>query len=149
MKLCLVCSAGGHFMGLYILKEFWQDYEHFWVTLTGPDTTSLLVKEEVYWGYSPTNRSLKNLIKNTFFALRVLAKEKPHFIISTGAGIAIPFIYVAKLYGIKTIYIESLSRVNDLSLSGKIIYPVVDHFLVKWENLVKRYRKVRFEGAGV
>jgi len=149
MKICLVCSSGGHFFALYSLEDFWKDFEHFWVTFPKRDTESLLRNEKSYWAYSPTNRNLKNLIRNLILAIKILRQEKPNIIISTGAGVSVPFIYIGKLLGIKTVYIESLTRVHSLSLSGKIIYPVVEYLIVQWQELEEKYRKAKFIGQVV
>ena len=91
IKICLVSSSGGHLTHLYMLKPFWKDKEHFWVTFNKGDANSLLEGEKMYPCYFPTNRSIKALIKNTRIAWKVLRKEKPNLIISTGAAIAVPF----------------------------------------------------------
>lgn len=77
MKICLVGSSGGHLMHLYMLKSFWENKQHFWVTFDKEDAKSLLEDEKMYSCYYPTNRSLKALIKNTMLAWKVLKKEKP------------------------------------------------------------------------
>lgn len=87
MKVCLVGSSGGHLTHLYMLKPFWKDKERFWVTFDKEDARSMLKGEKVYPCYFPTNRNLKNLIKNTFVAWKVLRKEKPDLVISSGAAI--------------------------------------------------------------
>lgn len=91
MKICLVGSSGGHLTHLYLLKEFWEKHERFWVTFDKVDSKSLLEAEKCYWCYFPTNRNIKNLIKNTFLAFKILKREKPDLIISSGAGPAVPF----------------------------------------------------------
>ena len=68
MKVCLVGSSGGHLTHLYMLKPFWKDKDHFWVTFDKEDARSLLEGEKMYPCYYPTNRSLKALIKNTKIA---------------------------------------------------------------------------------
>jgi len=147
MKLCLVCSSGGHFLQLHSLKELWREYERFWVTFPHKDTQFLLQNEKKYWANYPTNRNIKNLIKNIFLAWKILIKkEKPDIVISTGAGVSVPFIYIARLVGIKTVYIESLARINNLSLSGKLVYPLAHYFLVQWPELAKKYQKAKFVG---
>jgi len=145
-KICLVCSSGGHFRQLYSLKEYWEQFPRIWVTFDSSDTKTVLGDENYYWAYSPTNRNIKNLFRNVFLALRILKKEKPDLLISTGAGVAVPFIYIAKLFGIKTIYVESLTRVEDLSLTGKLIYPIVDYIFVQWPELANKYKKAEFHG---
>lgn len=145
-KVCLVCSSGGHFYELYHLNTAWQELEHFWVTFSSPDTRHVLKQEKVYSAYSPTNRSIKNFFRNFFLARKVLAKEKPDIIISTGAGVCVPFFYLGRLRGAKTIYIESLARINELSLTGRLIYPVATEFIVQWPELADKRRKTRFKG---
>ena len=146
IKVCLVCSSGGHFFELYCLRSLWCDYDHFWVTFPGRDTQHLLRDEKMYWAYFPTNRSVKNLIRNLALALRVLTQEKPSVIISTGAGVSVPFFCLGRILGINTIYIESMTRTNDLSLSGKLVYPVVRNFFVQWPELAVKYPRARFSG---
>lgn len=108
MKVCLAGSSGGHLTHLYLLKPFWEDKERFWVTFKKEDATSLLAKEKTYWCYFPTNRNVKNLIRNTFVAVRVLFKERPDLIISSGAAVAVPFTYIGKLMGKKVIFVARL-----------------------------------------
>ena len=146
MKLCLVCSSGGHFIQTQFLKGVWEECERSWVTFLTGDTQSLLSNEKRYWAYFPTNRNLKNFFKNLFLAVKVLLKEHPEAIITTGAAVGVPFIYVGKVLGITTIYVESLTRVRDLSFSGKLVYPFVNHFLVQWPELEGRYPRARYRG---
>lgn len=141
MKVCLVGSSGGHLTHLYMLKPFWQNKDRFWVTFDKEDARSLLEGEKVYPCYFPTNRNIKNLIRNTIVALKVLRKEKPDLIISSGAAVAVPFFYLGKLFGAKLIYIEVFDRIDKPTLSGKMVYPIVDKFIVEWEEQKKVYKK--------
>lgn len=141
MKVCLVGSSGGHLAHLYMLKPFWENKERFWVTFDKEDARSLLEKEKMYPCYFPTNRNIKNLIRNTGVAWKVLRKEKPDVIISSGAAVAVPFFYLGKLLGAKVIYIEVFDRINKSTLTGKLVYPITDRFIVQWEEMKKVYRK--------
>ena len=141
MRLCLVGSSGGHLTHLYMLKPFWQNQERFWVTFDKEDARSLLEKEKMYSCYFPTNRNLKNLIRNTIVAFRVLRKEKPDLIVSSGAAVAVPFFYLGKLFGAKLVYIEIFDRIDSPTLTGKLVYPITDKFIVQWEEMKKVYPK--------
>lgn len=141
MKVCLVGSSGGHLTHLYMLKPFWQEQERFWVTFDKQDARSLLEGETFYPCYYPTNRNLKNLIKNTFLALKILRREKPDLIVSSGAAVAVPFFYLGKLFGAKTVYIEVFDRIDKSTLTGKLVYPVTDKFIVQWEEMQQVYPK--------
>lgn len=139
MKVCLVGSSGGHLTHLYMLKPFWNDKERFWVTFDKEDAKSILDGEKMYPCYYPSNRSVKGLLFNTKLAWKVLRSERPDLIISSGAAVAVPFFYIGKLLGIKSIYIEVFDRVNHSTMSGKLIYPVADKFVVQWEEMKKIY----------
>jgi beta-1,4-N-acetylglucosaminyltransferase len=147
MKLALVCSSGGHLYELYSLQSAWRGHERFWVTFEAEDSCYLLKGERVYWAYQPTNRSVLNLFRNLWLAVRILSKEKPHVVLSTGAGVGVPFLYIAKLLGCKTIYIESIARVKELSLSGKLVLPIADMFYVQWPELTQKYPKTQYHGS--
>ena len=131
MKVCLVGSSGGHLTHLYLLKKFWKDVDRFWVTFNKEDSKSLLKDEKKYWCYFPTNRNVKNLIKNTLLAIKILFKEKPDLIISSGAGPAVPFFYIGKLIGAKLVYLEVYDRIDSPTMTGRLVYGITDLFIVQ------------------
>lgn len=141
LKICLVGSSGGHLAHLYMLKPFWETKERFWVTFDKEDARSLLKKERMYPCYYPSNRSIKALIINTVKAIKILSKERPDFIISSGAAPAIPFFYIGKVFGAKTIYIEVFDRIDSATITGKLCYPVTDKFIVEWKEMIDIYPK--------
>ncbi|WP_315071226.1 PssD/Cps14F family polysaccharide biosynthesis glycosyltransferase [uncultured Clostridium sp.] len=141
MKICFITSSGGHLTHLIQLKEWWKDKERFWVTFEKEDSKSILKDEKKYWCYFPTNRNIKNLVKNTFLAVKILFKEKPDLIVSTGAAPAIPFFYLGKLFGAKVIYIEVYDRIEKPTITGKVVYPISDLFVLQWEEQKKFYPK--------
>ena len=67
-------------------------------------------------------------------------------IVTTGSGVAAPFIWWAKMLGIKTVFVESITRITEISLTGRMVYPFVDTFLVQWEELLEKYPKAQFHG---
>lgn len=147
IKICLVGSSGGHLTHLYLLKDFWEEYDRFWVTFDKDDANSVLEYEKKYYCYFPTNRNIKNLFKNTILAIKVLKKEKPDLIISSGAAVAVPFFYIGKLFGAKTVYLEVFDRIDSPTVTGKLVKPVTDKFLVQWEELEKIYKNSKNIGG--
>lgn len=147
MKICLVGSSGGHLTHLYMLKPTWSKYDRIWVTFDKEDAKSMLKNEKMYPCYYPTNRNLKNLIKNTFVAWKILVSEKPDIIISSGAAVAVPFFYLGKLMKKKLIYVEVFDRVDKPTLTGKLVYPIADVFIVQWEEQLKVYPKAKNFGS--
>lgn len=141
IKICLVGSSGGHLTHLYMLKPLWENKERFWVSFDKVDANSILKDEKVYHCFFPTNRNIKNLIKNTYLAIKILHKEKPDLIISSGAAVAVPFFWLGKIMGAKTIYIEVFDRIDKPTVTGKLVYPVTDKFIVQWDEMKKVYPK--------
>lgn len=147
IKICFPTSSGGHLTHLLHIKDMWHEKERVWVTFKKIDAESALKGENIYWCHYPTNRNVKNLIKNTFLAIKVIYKEKPDLIISTGAAIAIPFFYIGKLFGAKLIYIEVYDRVDLPTVTGKIVYPICDEFIIQWEEQKKNYKESKLLGG--
>ena len=148
MKICLVFSAGGHFTEMRRIMEAFEGHNIFFVTIKARSTENL---QNAYFVRDTTGATIIHMAFNmliiTIQSLRILLKEKPELIVSTGADVTIPICYLAKLLGAKVIFIESVCRVKDLSPTGKILYPIADLFLVQWEKLAKKYRKARYWGS--
>lgn len=141
MKLCLVCYSGGHLYQLYLLREWWEKHPRYWVTFKTADALSLLQEEKVHWAYFPATRSIKNLIRNSYLALKVLLKERPDIIVSTGAAVSVPFFYLGKLLGCKLVFIEVYDRIETPTLTGRLVYPISDVFILQWQEQKKSYPK--------
>lgn len=84
-----------------------------------------------------------NIVKSLFIVLRI----RPNVIISTGALAAVPMMFWTKIFGGKVIYIESFSKINTPTLSGRIAYKFADQFYVQWESLKKFYPKAICKGG--
>lgn len=83
---------------------------------------------------------------NLWEAWRILHLEKPNIIVSTGAGVAVPFALVAKCYKIPFIFIEISTQVNEPSLTGRIMYYLADRFFYQWRGLGRFFPKGTFGG---
>lgn len=131
-RILLVASPGGHLLQMLALEPAWRGLRRTWVTLTRPDATDLLAAEDVVFAHGPTERNIPNLLRNLWLAWRTVHRCRPDVILSTGAALAVPFFIVGRLYGSRLVYVESLTRVNELALSGRLVYPLTDSFFVQW-----------------
>lgn len=142
----LVCSSGGHLLQLLELRPAWEQFERVWVAFDKSDTRSLLAGERVIHAHGPTNRNLRNLLRNLVLARRVISRERPCALLTTGAGVAVPFAWIGRLYGMPTIYVESFTRIRELSLSARLIAPVGSRLYVQWPELAAADDRLRFAG---
>jgi UDP-N-acetylglucosamine:LPS N-acetylglucosamine transferase len=146
-EVLLVTSNGGHLLQLLQLADLWPRSRRHWVTFDKSDAMSLLADETTTWAYHPTNRNAPNLIRNFFLALRVLRRRKVQAIVTTGAGVAVPFVIVGRFLRIKVVYIESMARITSPSLTGRLAYPFADTFIVQWPELQSHFKRARCFGT--
>jgi beta-1,4-N-acetylglucosaminyltransferase len=144
--LLLVCSTGGHLFQLVALRDSWQRFSRVWVTFDKSDARSLLNDERVCFAHGPTNRSMKNLFRNLVVAWRVVREVRPKAVVTTGAGVAVPFAWVARLHGATVVCVESLARIDGPSLSYRLIAPIAARRYVQWPELASMLPRSRFVG---
>ncbi len=148
-KICFVASSGGHLEEISRLKGIEGAYDCFLVT----EKSDFVIKdfcEKKYYVPMMNRRQINFLPKFIWLFFRtlvILLKENPDFIITTGALVAYPFCVVGKLLGIKVIYVESFARVNEPSLTGKLVYNMSDLFMVQWEDMLQKYPKSMLGGG--
>lgn len=144
MKIGLVCSHGGHLTEMLRLLEAFDGHRTFFITYDSSRTRKLKDK----YLLENIDRSPTRFLRSIPIILKILIKEMPDLIVSTGAEIAIPVFYLARLFRVKLIFLETLARVDKPSLTGKIVYPIADMFLVQWKRLLEKYgKKAVYEGA--
>ena len=149
MKIAFVASSGGHWEELMCLKKIADENDAFFVTEEGGQAADSTL--ERLYTVRQLNRKEKGFLLH-FVSLMgrasaILRREKPEVVITTGALIAYPFCLLQKLRGGKVVYIESFARVHNASLTGKLVYPIADLFLVQWEEMTKVYPKARYVGG--
>lgn len=145
-RILLVASPGGHLLQMLALEGAWDGLTRRWVTLRRPDAVHLLAREAVVFAHGPTTRNIPNLLRNLRLAWRTISEYDPDVILSTGAALAVPFFVVGRLRRRRLVYVESLTRVNELALSGRLVYPLADAFFVQWREAIGR-RKAVYAGS--
>ena len=134
MRLLLVSSSGGHLAQLHVLRDWWGRHDTRWVTFDTDHARSLLAGEPVVWAHHPTTRNIPNLLRNLLLAVRTLRRDRPDVVVSTGAGVALPFFLLARLMRIPTAYLEVYDRIETPTLTGRLCAPLSDVFLLQWEE---------------
>ena len=94
MKICIVSSCGGHLTEVRCLENIYKKYNYFFVI---NQKISLPNEDEKFYFIKHSERDIK-FIYNLFEAFWILWKEKPNFLLSTGAGPIVPFALISKLF---------------------------------------------------
>lgn len=147
MKIGLVCSHGGHLTETLQILPAFEGHDLFFATYHSARDNEVRAIAQAYFTTN-IGTSLWRMFLALFWSLQVLLRERPDVILSLGAEIALPFFFWSKLLGIRTIFIESWCRVENLSKTGKLVYPIADAFLVQWPQLLKVCGpKAQYQGA--
>lgn len=143
LKIAFIASSGGHLEEISRLKQIEEKYDSILITEKSGFKLSNF-GNKVYYIPQINRREILFIPKFIFLyfkALFLLKKEKPDFIITTGALAAYPFCVIGKILGIKLVYIESFARVHRPSLTGRLLYNSADLFVVQWEDMLELYPK--------
>lgn len=145
IKIALIATCGGHFEQLNNLYDFYNNYSHFWITNKNVQTVSELKNEKVYFIKEGHFSRPWTYLPHLPFFYSVFRKERPTHILSTGSGRTgfIAF-YIAKLFRIQFIYIDTFSRVNNLSIFGNFLIKSGLKIYTQWDNNLNK--KVEYIG---
>jgi len=144
MKVCIVSSCGGHLTEVRLLRPAYAHLTHFYVL----NDQALLPEDMAGRTYfiAHSERDWK-LLLNLVEAFRILRRERPAAILSTGAGPAVPFALVGRLFfGTRVIFVETITRIAKPSLTGRIMYLLAHDFYYQWKPLARYFAKGRFRG---
>ncbi|WP_305789218.1 UDP-N-acetylglucosamine--LPS N-acetylglucosamine transferase [Symbioplanes lichenis] len=137
--LLFVASSGGHLAQLLALEPWYRARSRHWVSFDTPDALSLLHGENVTWAHHPTTRNVWNLFRNLLLALRVVRRGRVSALLTTGAGVAVPFVFMAWVLRIPTVYIEVIDRIDTPTLTARLCRPLLSAMLVQWEEQRRFY----------
>lgn len=144
--ILFVGSSGGHLAQLLALEPWYRRLRRCWVTFDTPDAASLLAGEDVIWAYHPTTRNIRNLFRNTLVALRTFRQREIAAVVTTGAGVALPFVIIGRLRRIPTVYIEVYDRIDTATLTARLCRPFLSAMLVQWEEQRRIYPEATVVG---
>jgi UDP-N-acetylglucosamine:LPS N-acetylglucosamine transferase len=85
---------------------------------------------------------------NLWEAFKILRRERPQVILSTGAGCVVPFALLGRLlFGTRVVYIETLTRLEVPSLTGRIMYYLANHFFYQTKGLKQFFPRAEYQGT--
>ncbi|MFT8929768.1 MAG: PssD/Cps14F family polysaccharide biosynthesis glycosyltransferase [Sporolactobacillus sp.] len=147
-NIVLISSTGGHWSQLIEIYQKCKKKDNIYL-ITEKNATNDNIKGILFLTQQDRKSNwfifvfLYNVIKSLYFVLKI----KPIEVISTGAGMAVPFLMFSKIVGSKIIFIESFAKVTSPTLTGRIVYKFADEFFVQWPEMLKIYPKAKYRGS--
>lgn len=152
-KVLFISSTGGHFSELLQLKPMFSKYDSY--IITEKDKTNENFKKEYgnklyFLPYGTRSKLFTYIFKYLYLCIKTIFlffKIKPKYIVTTGTHTAVPMCYLGKLFGCKIIFIETFANSKSKTLSGRMIYPIANLFIVQWREMLKLYPKAVYGGS--
>jgi UDP-N-acetylglucosamine:LPS N-acetylglucosamine transferase len=144
-KVLAISSGGGHWIELMRLRPAFEGHDVVYVTVSEayrahvPGAGFRVIDDVTRWDRAGLARCAAQV-------LRVLAAERPDVVVSTGALPGFFGVVLAKLLGCRTIWVDSIANVEELSMSGSKVGPFADLWLTQWREL-ERPGGPHYEGA--
>lgn len=152
-RVLFISSTGGHFSELLQLKPLFNKYDSY--IITEKDKTNENLKEEYgdklfFLPYGTRSKLFTYIFKYFYLCLKTIYlffRIRPKYIVTTGTHTAVPMCYLGKLFGCKIIFIETFANSKSKTLSGKMIYPIANLFIVQWKEMLDLYPKAVYGGS--
>jgi len=149
MRLLVTLGEGGHTTEMLRLVDLLAaipdaDYEFHYLTIRQDPLCAQRIRipgpvypvTRIRWKRDPAWRAAIRLLQATVESLQVLRQARPAAVITSGPALAIPVAGWARLRRIPVIFVETGSRVHALSLTGRLMKPLANLYIVQWPELL-------------
>jgi UDP-N-acetylglucosamine:LPS N-acetylglucosamine transferase len=135
-KLLAVSSGGGHWVQLMRIKHAFEGCEVSYVTVH--ESYRAQVPDHNFYAVNDSNRWSKIALMKTAARLgSIVWKERPDIVVSTGAAPGYLALRLGRLLGARTVWLDSIANVEQLSMSGSWIGRSADLWLTQWPHLAR------------
>lgn len=152
--IVLAASLGGHLELLDALRPAFGDRPRLWVTSPGSRADALRAAGETVHTLPRMDRANPSPA-NVVAGVRLARALRPRLVVTSGAGVVLPFCLAARAGGARVVFLETMARVQDGSLTGRVLARVAQRVFVQWPELSRAYpaatvcRPVLLEDIGV
>lgn len=135
-RVLAVASGGGHWVQLRRSVEAFADADVAYATVS--DAYRAEVGEARFYRIRDATRWDKlGLLATAFQLAVVLLRERPHVVFSTGAAPGLLALALGRLFGARTIWLDSIANIDELSLSGRRAGRIAHLWLTQWPHLAR------------
>ena len=150
-RVLAVASAGGHWVQLRRLRPAWDGCAVTYVTTKAGYRDEVLADAPGEGQAQPGFEIVPDasiwqkfrLVRLSLAMALVFLRVWPHVVVTTGAAPGFFALWIGKLLGARTIWVDSIANAGELSSSGRKVRPCADLWLTQWEHLAKGGGKQR------
>lgn len=143
LRVALAASPGGHIDLLIALAGAVEETDRTWVLPGGARHDALSAQGERTATLRLYGRSPLRMVGNVGDALRALYRFRPDVVVTSGAGVVVPYCLLARTLGARIVYMETMARVTSASKAGRVLSRVAEVTLVQWPESLDVYPGAR------
>jgi UDP-N-acetylglucosamine transferase subunit ALG13 len=142
-RIALAASPGGHIDLLITLAGAVEDAERIWVLPPGARRDALAAEGERTVPVQIFGSSPRALLGNLRDVGRALRGVRPEVVVTSGAGVVVPYCVMARALGARVVYMETMARVTSGSRAGRVLSRIAETTLVQWPESLAVYPGAR------
>lgn len=136
-KILAVASGGGHWVQLLRLRALLDQHDTTYATVQSDYRHQISPDARFYKITDATRWSRIDLIRVILELMWIVIKHRPDIVITTGAAPGVAAIRAGKLVGARTIWLDSIANIEQMSMSGEKVRRYADLWLTQWEHLAR------------
>lgn len=135
-RLLAIASGGGHWVQLLRLRPAFEGHDVHFATVKNSYRSDVdgqpfhVIPDATRWNKF-------GLLWTAFKVLWLLLRLRPHVILSTGAAPGYLAIFFGRWLGARTVWLDSIANVEELSLAGQKAGGIADLWLTQWPHLAR------------
>jgi UDP-N-acetylglucosamine:LPS N-acetylglucosamine transferase len=135
-RLLAIASGGGHWIELLRLRPAFEGWDVAYVSMFENYTSA--VPGARYYTVPDASRFDKLAFPKVFAkALPIMLKERPDAIVTTGSAPMLAFLLLGKLFGTRTLWIDSIAQAEEMSSSGKVAKKLATKAIAQWPEVAR------------
>ena len=132
-RLLAVASGGGHWIELLRLRPAFEPFETSYVSMFGSHA-DMVGGARFYTVPDASRFNLRSFAPVFARAARILARERPEAIVTTGSAPMLAFMLLGRLTGRRTLWIDSIANTEQLSTSGRLARRLAHKVVSQWPD---------------
>jgi len=138
MRVLIPATSGGHLKEALLLFEDLIAQADETVVLTNPGGGSAKLPYRCVY-HQQTGPVVSVLLKGFALSLRLLWRDRPDWVVTTGAEVAVFSLLAARLFGIRTVFVETVTRRDNPTRAARICYYLAHHFYVQHPETLNHF----------
>ena len=132
-RVLAVSSGGGHWQQMKLLSLAFEEFEVIYAS------TAKRRGAEVRTLPDCNLRTPVKVVFTTFCVWKLVRDIRPDVVVSTGAAPGVLTLIIAKFFGCRTIWVDSIANADAMSLSGRVARRFSDLWMTQWPQVSRRY----------